>query len=222
MHLQQRTVKGTLAEILRDEILRGELQPGQHLRQEELAVRFNVSTMPVREALLSLQAEGLVTIFPHRGAVVTRLSAADLEDIYDVRAVLEEMATRLAVPYLTEPVLAELTEYLQQLDEHISGDAAMIVALNHRFHSTLYAASNRRHLCELLGTLRRRTQHYLHAYITYLGGMPQAQAEHWQILEACRRGAAEEAATAIRQHVLRVSRALIEYVRQKEVITERL
>ncbi|RME83288.1 MAG: GntR family transcriptional regulator [Caldilineae bacterium] len=215
MHLKQRTVKGTLAQILRDEILRGDIRPGQRLRQEELAARFNVSTMPIREALLSLEAEGLVTIFPHRGAVVTELSAADLEDIYDIRATLEELATRLAVPRLTQADLEAMAAVLREMDQSMDGDAAGLVELNHRFHSTLYAASNRPHLCELLGTLRRRTQHYLNAYITYLGGMPQAQTEHWQILEACRQGDAEAAAATVRSHILRVGRALIAYVQQQ-------
>ena len=66
-------MKDTLVEILRDEIIRGDLVPGQYLRLEEIAPRFDVSTMPVREALRDLEAEGLVTIFPHRGAIVTKL-----------------------------------------------------------------------------------------------------------------------------------------------------
>jgi hypothetical protein len=76
-----RTVKETLVENLRDEIIRGDLVPGQYLRLEEIAPRFDVSTMPVREALRDLEAEGLVTIFPHRGAIVTKLSADELQDI---------------------------------------------------------------------------------------------------------------------------------------------
>jgi len=83
-----RTVKDALVENLRDEIIRGDLVPGQYLRLEEIAPRFDVSTMPVREALRDLEAEGLVTIFPHRGAIVTQLSADELQDIYDIRATL--------------------------------------------------------------------------------------------------------------------------------------
>ena len=100
-------MKETLVETLRDEIIRGDFVPGQYLRLEEIASRFDVSTMPVREALRDLEAEGLVTIFPHRGAIVTELSADELQDIYDIRVTLEEMATRLAVPLMTEDTLAE-------------------------------------------------------------------------------------------------------------------
>jgi DNA-binding GntR family transcriptional regulator len=210
-----RTVKDALVENIRDEIITGQLRPDQKLRQEELAAHFDVSTMPVREALRDLEAEGLVTITPRRGAVVTRLSVEDLQDIYDIRATLEEMATRLAVVRMEEAALADLAQCLKEIDRHL-GDALILVKLNHRFHSTLYAASDRRHLCDLVGMLRRRTQHYVYAYIRELGGMPQAQTEHRAILEACQRGDADQAAEIMRQHVAKVGRAMMEYVQMND------
>ena len=210
-----RTVKGALVENLRDDIIRGDLVPGQHLRLEEIAARFDVSTMPVREALRDLEAEGLVTIFPHRSAVVTQLSADDLQDIYDIRATLEEMATRLAVPLVTKATLTELTSLVEQIEDHLS-DVATLVKLNHQFHLTLYAASGRRHLCELNRILRYRTQHYLHAFIIELGRMPQAQVEHRAVLEACKHSDAEQAGTIIHDHVAQVGHAIVEYVRQRD------
>ena len=212
-----RTVKETLVEALRDEIVRGDFAPGQYLRLEEIAPRFDVSTTPVREALRELEAEGLVTIFPHRGAIVTQLSADELQDIYDIRATLEEMATRLAVPFLTEATIADLTSLVEQIDTHLN-DVAMVVKLNHQFHHTLYTASGRSHLCELIRILRYRSQHYLHVFIveTELGHTPQSQGEHRAILEACERGDAEQAAALIHDHVAQVGRAIIEYVRQRD------
>jgi DNA-binding GntR family transcriptional regulator len=213
-----RTVKDTLVENLRDEIVRGDLVPGQRLRLADIATRFDVSTVPVREALRDLEAEGLVTSFPHRGAVVTELSADDLKDIYDIRATLEEMAARLAVPHMTAATLAELTSLVDEMDTHLD-DVVSLVRLNHQFHLTLYAASGRTHLCELNRMLRYRTQHYLQAFVNDLGGMPRAQAEHRAILEACERGDADQAANMIHNHVAEVGDAIIEYVR-KRVETE--
>lgn len=210
-----RTVTSTLVENLRDEILLGELVPGQYIRLEEIAARFDISTMPVREALRDLEAEGLVTIYPHRGAVVTQLSSDDLEDIYDVRAVLEEMATRLAAPHITEATFDQLLSYIDQMDSHL-GELITLIKLNHEFHITLYSASGRRHLCDLTSVLRYRTQHYLHAFISNLGGMPQAQAEHRAIIEACRQGDTERAANLVHDHVAHVGHALVEYVRQRD------
>jgi DNA-binding GntR family transcriptional regulator len=210
-----RTVKSNLVEELRDAIILGEYVPGQHLRLEDIAARFDISTTPVREALRDLEVEGLVTIFPHRGAVVTQLSADDLLDIYEVRATLEEMATRLAVPNMGEDTFAQLELYIEQMDDHL-GELATLVKLNHNFHYTLYCASGRRHLCELTSILRRRTQHYLHAYISHLGGMPVAQEEHRSVIEACRSGEAEPAARIIYEHVTHVGNSIIEYVHEQE------
>ena len=172
--------------------------------------------MPIREAIRDLEAEGVVTIFPHRGAIVTQLSADELQDIYDIRAALEEMATRLAVPCVTEATLAELTSLVEQIENH-RGDVATLVKLNHQFHLTLYAASGRRHLCELTRVLRHRTQHYLHVYTveTESNHGPETQREHRAIIEACKRGDAEQAAALTREHVAEVGRAIVEYERQR-------
>jgi DNA-binding GntR family transcriptional regulator len=211
-----RTVRVSLVETLRAEIVRGDLVPGQYLRLEEIAARFDLSTTPVREALRDLEAEGLVSSFPHRGAQVTKLSADELQDIYDIRVVLEEMATRLAVPRITEATLAELASLVEQ-HERSRGDVVTQVELNHQFHQTLYAASGRKHLCELSRMLRYRTQHYLHLFVveTEQGNSPQTEKEHRAILEACKRGDAEQAAAIIHDHVAEVGRAIIEYVRQR-------
>jgi len=212
-----RTVREGVVENLRREIVRGEHAPGQHLRLEEIAARFDVSTMPVREALRDLETEGLVTIFPHRGAVVTELSADELQDIYDIRVTLEEMATRLAVPFVTKEILAELTSLVGQIENH-QGCIATQVQLNHQFHLTLYAASGRTHLCELNRMLRYRTQHYLHLFSFEVEAdhFRQTQGEHRAILAACKRGDAEHAAAIVRDHVGQVGRAIVEYVRQRD------
>ena len=209
-----RTVKEQLADHLRDEIVRGALEPGEHLRLEDIAARFEVSTMPVREALRELESEGLVTIYPHRSAVVTELTAEDIEDIYDIRATLEAMATRLAVPQMTEAICQDLAGIVEQMDGQL-GHIATLVKLNHRFHSTLYAATGRRHLCDLNHTLRYRTQHYLHAYMDDLGSMALAQEEHRAILDACCRRDAEEAASLVEEHVTEVGQAIVEFVRRR-------
>jgi len=150
----------------------------------------------------------------NRGAVVTELTAADIEDIYDIRATLEAMATRLSVPRMTEAICEELANIVEQMDGQL-GHVATLVKLNHQFHSTLYTASGRRHLCDLNHTLRYRTQHYLHAYMDDLGSMALAQEEHRAILDACRRRDAEEAASLVGEHVTEVGQAIVEFVRRR-------
>ena len=98
MNLLQFTVKDLLVQQIRSEIIRGNLRPGARLRLRDLADRFKVSTQPIREALSELEAEGLVQAAPRKGAVVTVLTAEELVDLYEIRATLEAMATRTAVP----------------------------------------------------------------------------------------------------------------------------
>jgi DNA-binding GntR family transcriptional regulator len=211
-----RTVKDQLVDFLRDDIVRGTFEPGEYLRLEDIAKRYEVSTMPVREALRELESEGLVTIFPRRGAAVTELTVEDLEDIYDIRATLESMATRLAVPRMTVAACRELEGIVEQMDGQL-GHIATLVKLNNLFHLTLYAQSGRHHLCELNRALRCRTQHYLHAYMSDSGSMALAQAEHHAIITACRQGDAEKAAAFVEKHVREVGQALVGYVRQVDI-----
>lgn len=214
-----RRLGDVIASSLRHEIISGRLLPGQWLRQEELAERFNASPIPVREALRALEAEGLVRIFPHRGAVVAELSADELSEIYEIRASLEAMAARLGVPRLTPDQLDILAKYVEDM-ESPNRDVVAIIETNRRFHSLIYEASGRRRLCDLISMLRNSTQHYLHAYIRVLGRGPDAQADHRAILEACRNRDPDAAATATHRHLMQVGQALADYVRKTNTSTQ--
>jgi len=114
-----RTLPGVITNILRESILAGELSGGVQLKQEELATKFGVSMSALREALKSLEAEGLVRFYPNRGAVVTELSAVEAQEIFDIRLFLELGALELAIPNLTKTVLAEADAILKRADAAI-------------------------------------------------------------------------------------------------------
>src|ERR1700739_2717322 len=99
---QQRSTPGLFADAIRLAILRGQLAPGQVLKQEELAKQFGLSRAPVREALRQLEAEGLVISYPHRGTVVAELSPEEIEEVFFIRITLETTVLQLAVPRMTE------------------------------------------------------------------------------------------------------------------------
>lgn len=211
MDLSQFTVKGLLVQQIRDEIICGNFPPGSRLRLRDLATQFKVSTQPIREALSELEAEGLVCTVPRKGAVVSQLSVEELTDIYEIRATLEAMATRLAVPLVSAEIIETLNNLITDMDNHL-GEVVELVQLNKQFHLTLYQASGRKHLIELVGSLRNNTAHYLHAYMIDLGGMPLAQDEHRVIVEACRAGEAGQAAVMIHDHVMAAGNGIIDYV----------
>jgi DNA-binding GntR family transcriptional regulator len=195
-----RTIAGQVAERLRAEIVAGERPAGSKLRQVEIARRYGVSTTPVREALATLQREGLVRLHPQRGAVVFLPDVDDLREHYEIRAALEA----LAVAKVAERWQPEWAEPLRAcLDEMRSGPpAARYIALNQRFHTALYVHSGRPRLVEMIAALRDASSAYLHIYRA-ADDFPveRLDAEHREILAACAARDPERAARATRAHL---------------------
>lgn len=189
-----------VAETLRQAILRGELAPGQKLDQTTVAQRLGVSRSPVREALKTLAAEGLVELQPHRTATVVELSLEEMEEIYDIREVLESMAARLAAPRMDDERLAKLRELLEKMDE--STTVREWSDLNSAFHSLIYEAAGRPRLVEIIFSLRTAAGPYIARYIASEGHKEMSQVEHREIYEACKARDGERAAAAVREHIV--------------------
>lgn len=177
------TRDGYVADRLREAILRGQLKPGQKLDQNELAELLNVSRSPVREALRTLAAEGLVEVYPHRGAVVAELSPEEFEEISIIRVVLEGMAARLAAPHIDDERIALLKDILAELDN--TTDLDRWVELNRRFHNTIYQAVHRPRLLSFIENLRITMTPYIRQYIASEEHLNAARIGHRRILEAC-------------------------------------
>jgi DNA-binding GntR family transcriptional regulator len=177
------TRDGYVADRLREAILRGQLKPGQKLDQNELAELLNVSRSPVREALRTLAAEGLVEVYPHRGAVVAELSPEEFEEISIIRVVLEGMAARLAAPHIDDERIALLTDVLAELEN--TTDLDRWVELNRRFHITIYQAVHRPRLLSFIENLRITMTPYIRQYIASDEHLNAARIGHRRILEAC-------------------------------------
>src|SRR4051794_14953543 len=110
-------------DLLEEAILEGELKPGERLKAEALAQRFGTSRTPIREALLQLEAHGLVEVEPNRGAVVKTFDRDDLRDLYEVRALIEPHAAALAATRMTEAEIAELERLCHQDDQLVANEA---------------------------------------------------------------------------------------------------
>ena len=177
------TRDGYVAERLRRAILRGHFKPGERLDQNEIAELLNVSRSPVREALRTLAAEGLVEVYPHRGAVVAELSPAEFEEISIIRVVLESMAARLAAPHIDDERIALLKDILAELD--CTTDLDRWVELNRRFHNTIYQAVHRPRLLSFIENLRITMTPYIRQYIASDEHLNAARIGHRRILEAC-------------------------------------
>jgi DNA-binding GntR family transcriptional regulator len=205
-----RTLPGMITNILRESILAGELGGGVQLKQEELANKFGVSMSALREALKSLEAEGLVRFYPNRGAVVSELSAAEAQEIFDIRLFLELGALELAVPNLTEAALAEADAILKRADEEINSNQWS--ELNWQFHETLYRYANRPKLLEMIQKLHNNVDRYMRLYLTTMHYQTKSQEEHRALLSACAQGNIKGAQKVLRKHMADASNNLIEYL----------
>lgn len=188
-----------IAAELRQEIARGVLKAGQPLPQEEIAARFGVSKIPAREALLQLRAEGLVTFYPNRGAVVSQLSAEEVEEIYAMRIALETLALRRAVLHLTRADFVRLEGLIVIMDEEPA--PLKWSELNWEFHATLYRPCGMPRLLETVRVLHANVQRYVAMYLANPEHHAEAQAQHRAILATCRQGDADAATTLLAQHL---------------------
>lgn len=212
--LERDTTAKVVAERLRSEIQHGTLAPGTRLRQNDVAKRFGVSTTPVREAFAQLQAEGLVRIDPHRGAVVFHPSVDDVLEFYEIREALESLAVSLAIRKI-EP---DAAERLAGLIATMRGteDPRAWLRLNHEFHLQLYACAGKPRLSWLIDNLRDASAPYIHMFVTSRPLSERADEEHQAILDACLSGNATAAKRAIRDHLRHASTDLSTFLGQQE------
>ncbi|HEX5128284.1 MAG TPA: GntR family transcriptional regulator [Usitatibacter sp.] len=191
---------------LRDLILDGTLGSGLQLRQEDLARRFGVSRIPVREALGRLQAEGLVEHFANRGSVVASRSIADLLETLDIRIALETRAIKLALPHLTAKDFKVAREIMRRYDE--SESPRQWTELNLEFHLALYRPCGRPRLVRMIEELVRGINIHLRQHISHTVGRGNPQAEHKDILKACVEGDGIRAVKLTEEHIERTKAAL--------------
>lgn len=205
------TVTSYVANSIRERILNGYYPAGSRLDQQTLIEELGASLIPVRESLRQLEVEGLVQILPHRGAFVAQLSIEDLQEIYLVREVLEEKATQLAVPHLSEQTLNQLAEMLANMeDATLAQDYALLFDLNRGFHFAIYQASRNTLLIHLIGSLWDRSRRYRQLYTFLPKRAPQALLEHKGIFEACKSGDASGAGAAVRENVRQTTIGILE------------
>lgn len=211
--IRRQTVVESATEELRRRILAGGFRAGEALRQDALAEEFGISRIPLRESFRQLAAEGLVTIHPHRGAVVSTLSTEEIAELFDLRAMLEPDLIRRAVPRMAEPDLSEaervLSDYAAAIDR---ADLNAWGELNTEYHLVLYRPAARPQTLALVRALLANTDRYTRLQLAVADGTDRAKAEHAELLAMCRRGAAEEAARFTRRHVMDVKRDLLRLI----------
>ncbi len=197
-------------DALRDAIIRGEIGEGETIRQESIARMFNVSRIPVREALKRLEAQGLVTSVRFKGVVVSALSPAEIREIFAFRALLESDVIAGAVPAMRPQSLQEARQYMEAFDRE--EDPAKWGELNWHFHMALYRDAGRPYFLEVIRTANDRVERYVRAQLELTGSRGRARTEHEAIFNACAKGDSEQAAALTRAHILDAGESLIEFL----------
>lgn len=210
-----RTATEKIQNRLRDLILSGEIAPGSRIDQAELARRFGVSLVPVREALARLQSSGLVRIIPHRGVFSAPLSVDELIDIYHVREVLEEQAARIAAALLTDDDLAVIDALARQEQAQADGGAYdAFLETNRELHFVIYRASGRRYLVQTIAQLWDQSTRYRRLHLRVLPERAQeSMFETHAIVAACRRRDVEALGAMVRYKVHQTTVGLLEMLR---------
>jgi DNA-binding GntR family transcriptional regulator len=209
--IERRTVAAEAAEILRQRILAGEIRAGQPIRQEQIAQELGVSRIPLREALKQLEAEGFVTIAPHKGAVVSTLSAEEAEELFQLRLQLESWLLREAIPRMREADFAHLDAIIDESrtpNKDASGNLARWGELNWRFHEALYHPAGRPLSLKVLKRVHDNLDRYLRLQIAVTRDWDRAYQDHQDFVALSREGNIEAALALLERHILGTAKAL--------------
>lgn len=204
-------------EQIRQAITSGTIEAGQRLICSQVGEQLGVSSMPVRNALMRLQAEGLVTRIPHREYVVTAFSSKDIKDLYDLRAVVDGFAGRLAAQNLTTEGLEELQSIVAQAEEMLAaGDIDALRAVNRGFHEAITKIAGNQQLTGILQILQQRSQNYTAAYYALPGVPEKTIQDHRKILNALGKGKADLVEAMLKRDMTKTGEILAKLVQKRE------
>lgn len=208
--LTPRALYQEVAERLRQQIFRRELEPGSWIDEQRLAHDYGISRTPLREALKVLAAEGLVTLKPRRGCYVAELSEQDLDEIYPVMALLEGRCAAEAVQKCQPADLKRLTAIHEALERHANaGDPDGFFEANQEFHAVVQELAGNRWLQQLIDDTRKMLRLTRRDSLRLEGRLKQSLAEHRAILDALLKGDAAAAGQAMHDHLLSGRKALV-------------
>lgn len=208
-----RTMSSQLTVRLRDRILAGQYAPGSPLLQDTIAAEFGVSKIPVREALVQLQGEGLVDIFAHRGFQVRPISAAEFSEVFQLRLEIEPAAVAAGARKASPHDRAAARTALDRLNESLAaGDLANSGNLNRAFHLALIVPRRQPVTTEILSRLHTLSQRYVQMHLSPRGRVKRAIREHAALYQAWANGKLREASALTLAHIESTRKDLAEVV----------
>ncbi|SAK93308.1 GntR family transcriptional regulator [Caballeronia hypogeia] len=208
------TVAERAADELRRKIMSGDLPEGFQLRQDALAAEFGISRIPVREALVQLEGEGLVRIVPHKGAVVSELSIDEISELFMLRGLLEPLLLKKSAPKLTQADFAELDAILGEYKQELHAQHPNRWGeLNTRLHDVLMSRADQPRTMAIVTSLLQQTDRYTRLQLSLSAQSCQrAEEEHGELVRLCSIGDVRGAASLLKRHIEHACKELEEFI----------
>ena len=195
-------LRDVVFQTLRTAILKGDLKPGERLMELQLASKLGVSRTPIREAIRMLEQEGLARTIPRKGAEVAGMTEKDMENVLQIRCVLEELAARLSCQNITDEEMRELKIAMVAFEEKTrEGNVVELAKADVTFHDIIYRAADNPKLLVLLNNLREQMYRYRTEYMKDDRIHPVLIREHKEMVKALESRDQELVAREVRQHL---------------------
>ena len=213
--IPRKTLATSVADYLREQIITNQIKGGEALRQDALSARLDVSRIPVREALLQLEAEGLVTFVPHKGAVATSISVEEVEELFALRVLLECDILSTAIAKATAEDFIKSEKILEEFDSLLKpgSDMRKWGQLNVAFHMSLYEPSKQTRTLAILNGIHMHCDRYLRLQIQLTSDYERAEKEHHELLSLCSSGQKGAARKCLRAHINTTGAELINAIK---------
>ncbi len=207
-----KTIRKRIYEHLREQLLNGEIAPPEHLIEAKIAKELGTSRTPVREAMHSLELEGLIESIPRVGYVVRPISEEEVEEICEIRMAIEGVAVRWAMEKAHKKLIEELEKNISVAEDRVSkGDVRAFVDMDARFHEIISKFSGSKRLLELAQALRRHMLRYRIQSIYSFDNVLRAIDGHKGILRAIKKRDLDKVNKAIRYHMEQSKKDILRY-----------
>ncbi len=179
-----RTLREKVAELLREAIIQQKLKPGERVTELEIASRYGLSRTPIREAFRQLESEGFLKIIPRKGAVVAELDAKDIHDFYEIKAVLEGYAARIAAEKITDSEIAQLERINRKIKEYAAKmDVADLTRYHNEFHHFILEVCGNQKITSVVSRLVQQFMRF-RFFVSSSSRLKRMHAEHDEIIAA--------------------------------------
>lgn len=205
-------------DLIKEDILSGVLKSGEPLRQSILAEKYQISRIPIREALLQLEAQGLVKVVAHKGAIVSEISIQEIDELFNLRAILEPYILEFAIPNMDKNCFHDCNSILLKLENALK-DKTKVEKwsdFNLQFHHRLYSPSKLHHTLDLVNTLNTRCDRYIRMQLLYTDGIDKAEEEHRELLRLCQTKNTKKASKYLSKHILSASNAIKQFLKNQK------